>query len=631
MSETYRKGSPLGRGPFATVYEGRDLSLDRPVAIKELAEPFASAAATVRAFVDRARAMAAVKHANLRTLHAIDTSHDAPWLVTELADRTLRDDPARGPMQPEQVEQLLRQVLPALGAVHAAGLTHGGIKPSNLFVCDRAYKLGDFGFTSAEGDLTEDELIPPRYTAPEEITSRGPRTGTADLYSLGLVCYELLLGEERFTSAVRECVGNTTRGGAPEATGDGPGGELELWLRFHGASANLPPPRVLDARIPERLSRVVERMVRKDSSARYASCDAVLGDLLGKNDETPTVSVPVPPRRRRTLALAVAASLALTLLLVMLLLMRGRDPMVDVTSNPPGAQILYAGETVGTTPARLRIKAGTTLTLRKEEFRDAEVTFANPSRKVLHAELVPKAVAVTSDPAGATILVAGRELGVTPLDYAGESGAALTFHKEGYTDRTATVARGQRELHVELERVPDPWSAAWITEPAALALELLRLRSNDGSLTLSFASPPPPSRLPLETVLRFRAVSAHAGSLVFFALSSDGTILCVYPSRSRSAVPLAAGAEVALPLADDERAGLILQASEPLGRDVVFALVSKTSLPPPPVGDTTQEWLSVYRFVPGTDNSALAFGRWVAAARHQPDTALAALEMEVVK
>lgn len=629
MSETYRKGDPLGRGPFATVYAGLDLSLDRSVAIKELAEPFASDAAIVHAFVDRARAMAAVKHAHLRTLHAIDTSHAAPWLVTELAERTLRDAPAQGSIQPEQVEQLLRQVLPALGAVHAAGLTHGGIKPSNLFVCDRVYKLGDFGFTSAEGDLTQDELTPPRYTAPEEIASRGSRTGAADLYALGLVCYELLLGEERFTSAVRKSAGDATGAGPAGAVGGDPGGELELWLRFHGAPANLPSPHALDPRIPERLSRVVERMARKDPSARYASCDAVLGDLLGKDDETPTVSVPAPPRHRRMLALAVAASLALTLLLVAFLLLRGRNPMVGITSNPSGAQILYAGEAVGTTPAHLRIKVGTTLTLRKEEFRDAEVTLAGPSQKVLHAELAPKAVAVTSDPAGATVLVAGRKLGVTPLDYAGESGVALTFRKEGFADRTATIAHGQRELHIEL--VPDLWSAARIAEPAALALELLRLRSNDGGLMLSFAPPPPPlPRLPIETVLRFRVVSAHSGSLVLFVLSSDGTIFCVYPSPSRPTVPLAAGAEISLPLADDERAGLVLQASTPLGRDVVFALVSKAPLPTQPVGDTTQEWLSIYRFVPGVDNPALAFGRWVAAASGQRDTALAALEMEVV-
>ena len=626
MSETYRKEAPLGRGPLATVYTGHDLSLDRPVAIKELAEPFASNATTVHAFVDCARAMAAVKHSHLRSLHAIDTSHTVPWLVMELAERTLRDDPARGPMQPEQVEQLLRQVLPALNAIHAAGLTHGGIKPSNLFVCDRAFKLGDFGFTSAEGGLTQDELTPPRYTAPEEISSRGPRTGAADLYALGVVCYELLLGEERFTSAVREHAGDAAGAGAAEGS---PGGELELWLRFHGTPADLPPPHALDSRIPERLSRVVERMARKATAARYASCDAVLGDLLAKNDETPTVSVPAPPRRRRTLVLAVAASLVLLLLLLALLLLRGRDPMVNVTSNPPGAQILYASETVGTTPARMRIKVGRTLTLRKEEFRDAEVTLTGPSQKVLHAELVPQAVAVTSNPRGATVLLADRELGVTPLDYVGEARAALTFRKEGFVDRTATVARGQRELHVEL--VPDPWSAARITEPAALALELLRLRSNDGSLTLSFAPPPPPlPRLPLETILRFRAISAQAGSLVLFALSSDGTIFCVYPSRSRSAVSLAAGAEIPLPLADDERAGLVLEASEPLGRDIVFALVSKTPLPPPPVGDTAKEWLSVYRFIPGASNPALIFGRWVAAARGQRDTALAALEMEVV-
>jgi len=628
MSETYRKGDPLGRGPFATVYAGRDLSLDRPVAIKELAEPFASDTDTVRAFIDRARAMAAVKHAHLRTLHAIDTSNAIPWLVTELADRTLRDAPAQGPMQPEQVEQLLRQVLPALGAVHTAGLTHGGIKPSNLFVCDRAYKIGDFGFTRAEGDLTEDELTPPRYTAPEEIASQGPRTGAADLYGLGLVCYELLLGEERFTSTVRECAGDTTGAGSTGTARGGPGGELELWLRFHGAPANLPPPRALDSQIPERLSRVIERMARKDPSVRYASCDAVLGDLLGKDDETPTVSVPVPPRRRRTLALAVAASLTLTLLLVALLLLRNRTPMVGITSNPSGAQILYAGEVLGTTPAHLRVKVGATLTLRMDEFRDAEVTRAKPSQKVLHAVLAPKAVALTSTPVGATVLVAGRELGITPLDYAGEAGAALTFRKEGFADRTAIVDHGQRELHVEL--VPDLWSAARIMEPSALALELLRLRSNDGSLTLSFAPPPLSPRLPLETVLRFQAVSAQAGSLILFALSSDGTIFCVYPSRSRPAVPLAAGAEISLPLADDERAGLILEASEPLGRDIVFALVSKAPLPPPPGGDTTKEWISVYRFVPGADNPALAFGRWVAAARNQRDTALAAVEMEVI-
>jgi hypothetical protein len=343
---------------------------------------------------------------------------------------------------------------------------------------------------------------------------------------------------------------------------------------------------------------------------------------------TDVVSRP-PERRSRTLILVAAASLLLTLLLVALFLLRSRDPMVAVTSTPPGAQILFAGEEQGTTPARLRVKVGTTLTLRKDGFRDAEVTLAGAKQSSLHADLAPKAVAVTSDPAGATVLAAGKELGTTPLAYEGTAGVALTFHKEGFADRTLTVSPGQRELHAEL--APDPWSEARILDAAALARELLRLRGGDTGLSLTFA-PPSAAALPrflLGEILHFQALSPRAGSLSLFALSADGTIFCVYPSRTRPAVLLGAGQSAALPLADDAHA-VTIQASEPLGRDVVFALASTAPLPPPPPGDTTNAWLTVYRFVPGSGNPALAFARWVAAVRGQKETSLAALEMEVV-
>jgi hypothetical protein len=642
MSEPYSKVKPLGRGPFATVYEGRDLALDRPVAIKELALPFASDETTVRSFVDRARRLGAVRHAHLLTLHAVDSSHDSPWLIKELADRTLQDAPAHGAMQPEQMEQLLRQILPALGALHASGLTHGGIKPSNLFVCDKLYKLGDFGFTAAEGGPTADALTPPRYTAPEEIAAGGPRTPAADLYTLGLVAYELLLGEERFAQAVRDSLGGSPAEGGTVVVGapSGPArSELELWLRFHSAPGNLPSPHDLDPNIPEPLSRVVERLAKKSTAARYASCEAALADLVnpigspggtprGGGVRTQVVSRPTG-RRSRTLLFAVAVSLLLTLVLLALLLARPHDPMVAVTSNPPGAQILFAGEEQGTTPVRLRVKVGTTLTLRKDGFRDAEVTLAAPKQTSLNADLVPKAVAVTSDPAGATVLAAGRELGTTPLAYEGAAGVALTFHKEGFADRTLTVPPGQRELHAELAR--DPWSDTRLTDAAALADELLRLRGGDTGLSLAFEPPPSATlpRIPLGEVLHFRALSPRAGSLTFFALSADGTIFCVYPSRKRPAAPLVAGQSVSLPLPDDAHA-VAIQASEPLGRDVIFALASTAPPPPPPVGDTSNEWLTVYRFAPGAGNPALAFARWVAAVRGQKETSLAALEMEVV-
>jgi len=176
-------------------------------------------------------------------------------------------------------------------------------------------------------------------------------------------------------------------------------------------------------------------------------------------------------------------------------------------------------------------------------------------------------------------------------------------------------------------RKPESTDPRWVEE-------LRQLENGDGQVSLHLDGPGDlRPRVALGQSLGFRLLSQRAGFVVFFVIQPDGGLHCFYPNSVRTFPEVEAGATLSLPLPTDRRAGFEVVASEPLGRDVVFALVTAERPAGRPPGDTSNPWSTTYRAseLAQTD-PARDFVRWVSELRrrHPASTNLVSLEVDVV-
>jgi serine/threonine protein kinase len=201
----YRIEAQLGGGSFGAVFRARDLTLDRDVALKVLRPGDAIPAVALLA---EARAAAAVNHPNVCAIHAVDSSLGAPMIVMEyVAGRPLSQLVTTTPLAAAHTAGLIRQVALGMAAAHAQGVVHGDLKPANVLVTPAGTaKIVDFGMARRKAapvradetgrwDPTPSGGISgtPAYMAPEQ--ARGaPATAASDVFSLGMILYELATG-----------------------------------------------------------------------------------------------------------------------------------------------------------------------------------------------------------------------------------------------------------------------------------------------------------------------------------------------------------------------------------------------------------------------------------------------------
>ena len=269
----------VGRGGMGEVWAGRDLRLSRSVAVKLLSPTMASEAGVRERFDEEARSAARRSHPNVVLVFDSGEHERTPYLVMELLPgRTLADEVALGPLEPERVRRIGLEVLGALGASHGAGILHRDIKPGNvLLTADDTAKLGDFGIAkSTEGlHLTSTGMIvgTAAYLAPARLAGQ-PATPQSDLYALGVVLYEALSGRKPFQ-------------------GDTPIGLMRA-VEAHQAVPLAEARPGLDAS----LAATVERAMAKDPVRRFSSARAMAAALGGAGGAavpgTPTVLNAVP-------------------------------------------------------------------------------------------------------------------------------------------------------------------------------------------------------------------------------------------------------------------------------------------------------------------------------------------------
>lgn len=205
LSNRYEIIEQIGKGGMAVVYRARDQMLERQVAIKVLREDYSSDASFQERFRQEAKAAANLTHPNIVTVHDFGMDNGQLFIVMENVPGTdlktlLRK---RGRFGPGEALPLIIQACAGIGYAHRAGLVHCDVKPQNMLVTpDKRLKVTDFGIARALSTITPDEQSDivwgsPQYFAPEQATGAAP-SPASDVYSLGIILYELLTGSLPF-------------------------------------------------------------------------------------------------------------------------------------------------------------------------------------------------------------------------------------------------------------------------------------------------------------------------------------------------------------------------------------------------------------------------------------------------
>ncbi|MGH2467519.1 MAG: protein kinase domain-containing protein, partial [Candidatus Limnocylindrales bacterium] len=276
LSGRYRLVELIGEGGMATIYRAHDTQLGRDVAVKLLRPEYGRDAAFVARFRQEAQAAASLSHPNVASVYDYGTDAAGPFIVMELVDgedlaAILRE---RGALPPNAAARIALGIADALAAAHAHGLVHRDIKPSNVLITTSGQvRVVDFGIARA---VSEAQLTMPgttlgsvHYFSPEQ--ARGEQvTSASDVYSLGLVLFEMLTGQRPF------------------------GGDSAAAVAMARLTADVPPPSSIRNDVPPALDAIVRRATARDPGARFGSA-AAMSDALGQflsGHATPAASDP---------------------------------------------------------------------------------------------------------------------------------------------------------------------------------------------------------------------------------------------------------------------------------------------------------------------------------------------------
>ncbi|MEI2699692.1 MAG: Stk1 family PASTA domain-containing Ser/Thr kinase [Microthrixaceae bacterium] len=274
LNDRYEIHRRLARGGMAQVYLARDRSLDRPVAVKELVPEFAADPSFVERFRREAQAAANLSHPNVVGVYDWGAQDGTYFIVMEYVDgpslsRVLRTD---GPFHPRRAAEIATEVAAGLGFAHSRGVVHRDVKPGNVLLTRSGQaKVTDFGIaralSSPDEDLTQAGSVmgTATYFSPEQAQGLAvdPRS---DLYSLGVVLYELVTGRPPFT------------------------GDTPLAIAYKHVQDEPARPSTMISGLPVSLEAIIMKLMSKRPDDRYSTAEDLRADLNRFLAGEPTVA-----------------------------------------------------------------------------------------------------------------------------------------------------------------------------------------------------------------------------------------------------------------------------------------------------------------------------------------------------
>jgi serine/threonine protein kinase len=354
----------IGKGSMGVVYKALDPNLDLVVALKVLRQDRLDNEPFVRRFVAEARALGRLDHANIVRVFNVDRDQDRVYLVMEFVEgesvakhmQELRSSAAK-------IAEFGATIAEALDNAHQKGIVHRDVKPGNILVrADGRFKITDFGIAHIEDSSAAEQtqageiLGTPAYMSPEQVLSR-PVDGRSDLFSLGIILYEIAAGSRPFV-------------------GEGFNAIFNAITQEEPADISRKNPD-----IPKPLCAVIMKCLRKSPEERYANgreLSAALRASVVKAD-VPAAPVPSPRKQNSQKSLLVGAAIFMVLLIAGLtyyfvgkkatssapqtvaappIVEKAKPAFLSVESSPPGAQIFVDGTLKGLAPVRLELSAG---------------------------------------------------------------------------------------------------------------------------------------------------------------------------------------------------------------------------------------------------------------------------------
>ncbi|WP_419924551.1 Stk1 family PASTA domain-containing Ser/Thr kinase [Candidatus Poriferisocius sp.] len=289
LGSRYQLRSQIARGGMTDVFLGQDTLLSRPVAIKRLFAEFATDPSFVERFKREATAAANLSHPNIVAVYDWGSAEGTYYIVMEYIEGHSLAELLRsgGPLAPERAAGIAMYVAEALGFAHSNGVIHRDVKPGNVLLSpDGQVKVTDFGiaivaFGGAESNLTQTGAVmgTATYFSPEQAQGK-PLDHRSDLYSLGIVLYEMLCGRPPFS------------------------GDTSLTVAYKHVQQAVPSPSSLGVVLPESLEAIAMKLLAKSPAERYPTAKDLKRDLqryregrhqLSAGRQPADVQPPTPP------------------------------------------------------------------------------------------------------------------------------------------------------------------------------------------------------------------------------------------------------------------------------------------------------------------------------------------------
>lgn len=383
----YQITKELGRGSMGVVYQAHDPQIDRVIALKVLRPDRMSSAGFVQRFMREAKAIGRITHPNIVTVYDVGEDQETVYIAMEfLEGRPLNAFAQEKPLTPADIADIGIQVAQSLDYAHARGIVHRDIKPQNIMITPaNQVKITDFGIAhiddpDASHQTQAGEILgTPNYMPPEQVLGKKV-DGRSDLYSLGVILYELATGQRPFK-------------------GD------NLAAIFHAITAETPArPDTLNPDLPAALSDIILRCLEKDPAARFQNGQELAAALKASLKAAEGTAVPAPPARKKSLGLIIAAVLVVIVMAAAAVYLAPRAPektaapapaptgALKVDSVPAGAQIFIDGAFKGTAPLRIALPFGgheVRLSMPDYYEWEAQVQIDRQDEQPLKVELVP--------------------------------------------------------------------------------------------------------------------------------------------------------------------------------------------------------------------------------------------------